>query len=155
MIKNELYNKLTELQKQIINRALEGNKIEDSNAKDIMMNIRLEEIDDIITSENARSTTFEVYEDIYRYINSQLEDLDIRKEKLIVSINKEYKKAQEYIDKSMFEENINHEDIFKDALVYEDDIIKSMGIEFGFSDSEILKIACLQLDFHGIDNIQL
>lgn len=133
MIKNELYNKLTGRQKTILNRAMEGNLFEECNLNDVMLNVQLAEIDDKVTSENPYCIDFEIYEDIRRFINSQINDFDARKHGMLMEGKKQYSEEQEYIEQAICEEKLKAEDILFNALKKKDNIIKHLDIDYVFT----------------------
>ncbi|WP_195979891.1 hypothetical protein [Clostridium butyricum] len=151
MIKNDLYNELTDIQKDILNRSIEENSFEECNPNDVKLNIYLEEIDDRMTSESPFCMDFEIYNDILRYLNSQLNDIEIRKQKLLEEANKKYLEEQKYIDEAISEGMVKEKDILLHAVKMEDNIIKCLGIDYGFTEKQVLKLFDFQLNMCGIN----
>lgn len=151
MIKNEIYNSLNEGQLGILEEVLEGNNIEEANAKEVLSNLQMREYE----NETYYDEDTEQFEEIYRYLNSQMEDEDNRKEKLIKFITDEYRNIQNYIDEyvKQSKRDILPEEILGYGISMEDSMWKHAGILFGFSNKEACKIIkCKNLDFHGFDD---
>lgn len=151
MIKNKLYENLDGYQLRILEEVLEGKAIEEANAKEVLSNLQMTEHE----SEVYYDEDTEHFEEIYRYLNSQMEDEDSRKEKLIKFITDEYRNIQNYIDEYVKESkrDILPEEILGYGISMEDSMWKHAGILFGFSNKEACKIIkCKNLDFHGFDD---
>lgn len=151
MIKNDLYYQLTEIQKGILDRAIEDNSFEECNPNDVKYNIYLEEIDDKITSENPYCVDFNIYDGILRFLNSQVDDIDTRKQKLLKEGNKQYLEEQKYIDEAVSNGILKAEDILLHVVQMEDNIIKYLGVNYGFTEQQVLGLLDFQLNMHGID----
>lgn len=124
MIKNDLYENLTGEQKEILDRAIEGTSFEECNPDDVMFNVYMEEIDDKRTLADSVCVDFEIYDDIRRFVNSQINDFDTRKQKLLEEGNNNYLEEQKYIDEAISEGKLRAEDILYHAIQMEDNIIK-------------------------------
>lgn len=156
MIKNELYNNLTWREKAILDRAIEGKEFTECNPNDVMLNVHIEEIDERASSENPYCLDLEVYEDIRRFINSQIDNVETRKNKLLVKGKQQYTEEQKYIDEAISEGRLKAEDILLHVVQMEDNIIKYLGIDYGFTKHQVFELMKLELNLHGIDeNIQL
>lgn len=151
MIKNKLYENLDGYQLGILEEVLEGKAIEEANAKEVLSNLQMREYE----NKTYYDEDTEQFEEIYRYLNSQMENEEIRKEKLIKFINDEYRNIQNYIDEYVKESkrDILPEEILSYGISMEDSMWKHAGISFGFSSKEVSKIIkCKELDFHGYDD---
>lgn len=151
MIKNEIYNSLNEGQLGILEEVLEGKNIEEVNTKEVLSNLQMREHENKVYYDEDT----EQFEEIYRYLNSQMEDEDNRKEKLIKFITDEYRNIQNYIDEyvKQSKRDILPEEILGYGISMEDSMWKHAGILFGFSNKEACKIIkCKELDFHGYDD---
>lgn len=151
MIKNKLYDNLDGYQLRILEEVLEGKAIEEANAKEVLSNLQMIEHE----SESYYDEDTEQFEEIYRYLNSQIGNEEIRKEKLIKFITDEYTNIQNYIDEyvKQSKRDILPEEILGHGISMEDGMWKHAGILFGFSNKEACKIIkCKNLDFHGFDD---
>ena len=151
MIKNKLYENLDGYQLGILEGVLEGKKIEEAIGAKAFINLKMTEY----ASKTYYNKDTEQFEEIYRYLNSQMGDEDDRKEKLIKFITDEYTNIQNYIDEyvKQSKRDILPEEILGYGISMEDSMWKHAGILFGFSDKEACKIIkCKNLDFHGFDD---
>lgn len=125
MIKNEIYNSLTENQLEILNEVLEGKDMADkkqlSDAIGDLYNMHREE--NFLEPSGITPEYEEDLNEVERYLKS-LGDKEVRRENLLIKL-KEYRDFYKKIG--------NYKDYFND--------IHGLGFSYGFTDAEVEQMA--------------
>lgn len=150
MLKNKLYENLDGCQSAILEKALEGKTIEEADVDEVYLNVQGQEYDAHLDWGGISPEAQDNFNEVYRYLNSQKEDEEIRKGKLVDYVQKEYKELQVTIDRYIEEGNLTPEEIFEYGVGTENCMLNHAEIKFGFKECNIK----LELDFHGIDDLE-
>ncbi|WP_061312564.1 hypothetical protein [Clostridium botulinum] len=156
MIKNEIYKNLDGYQLGILEEALNHKTIDEADVNEVYINVHEHEYEahreyGVILDDGVQ----ENFNEVYRYLKSQEVDEEIRKQKLIEYANIEYSNIQKSIDEYI-ELNIRDilpEEILEYSINLEDSLSKHLGVKFGFTDAEVVKIVKFKaLNLHGYDD---
>lgn len=150
MLKNNLYENLDGYQLGILEEALEGTTLEDADVNEVYDNVHSQEYDAHLDWGGISPEAQDNFNEVYRYLNSQKEDEEIRKEKFAHYIKKEYQELQATIDKYIEEGKLTPEEIYEYGAGTENCMLNHAEIKFGFKGCN----SNFELDFHGIDELE-
>lgn len=144
----EITKYLTANQEEILELcSKEGNE----NAKLNLFSMKNEE--NYLSAHRISSEREDDFNEVERYLNS-LGDYEVRKKAMIEEANKKYREFQCEIDK-LVEKGVCNEEIWKIIVPNENEFLDYIGIEYGFSDSELFKIISNKLNFYDIEKLDI
>lgn len=151
MLKNKLYENLDGYQLGILEEALKGKTIEEADDVDkVFSNVQGQEYDAHLDWGGISPEAQDNFNEVYRYLNSQKEDEETRKEKFAHYVQKEYTELQATVNKYIEEGKLTPEEIYEYGAGTENCMLNHAEIKFGFKGLD----SNLELDFHGIDELE-
>lgn len=147
-------NNLTEVQKGILEEALEGKTIEEIGLDEVKSNLQLQQYEEGMDWGGISDGAEANFNEVHRYLNSLADDEETRKQKLIDYITEEYKKIQDTIDVKKEFGEWNTEDIIEYGLEMEFSLLNHVGVAFGFTDKELDQIVTdEELNFYLLEEV--
>jgi hypothetical protein len=128
---------LTQEQQEILSKCLEGKTIEEIGFSKAMINsIEYKRDEEYLNLEGAKVQLINDFLEVERYINSFSDDYEVRKNNLLKN-SEDYYKALNLHKKINDNDGKSEEEVAGIMVPMEDDVIKVLGVQYGFTDKEV------------------